>query len=211
MTGARMGWRRQSHLRDRFEYTNGCTDGHSQVGLAVSPFRHAERTNIATRRPIRRWLGGVSAVVGDETWNVLHGFSDNLDPHADGRAPHTYVEESPRLEWENAFHYDLGTDSYTYTAMNVGQTPISPGVIATVTVTFGNVGLRGDHCIGWTDSGQPAGPGEPMKFTVWLDRPLTRDDLAEIELTLPDANGGAKFTPGLSGDLQARARGEKVD
>ena len=60
-------------------------------------------------------------IVGDETWNMLHGNSDTVDPHGDGRAPHSYVEETPRLEWENDGHYDVGTDSYTYIAMNVGQ------------------------------------------------------------------------------------------
>ena len=43
----------------------------------------------------------VDGVVGDETWNVLHGHGDNLDPQIDGLDPHTYVEASPRLEWEN--------------------------------------------------------------------------------------------------------------
>ena len=75
----------------------------------------------------------------------------------------------------------------------------------------GVVALRGDHCIGWTDSGQPAGPAEPMKFTFWLERQLTKDEEVEAELTLPDENGGTTFAPGLSGYLQALARGENVD
>ncbi len=116
----------------------------------------------------------------------------------------------PRLEWENDGHYDVSTDSYTYITMNVGQTPLS-SVVATVRVTQGPVGLRADHCIGWTDNGQPAGPGEAMKFTFWLDRPLTKDEEVEIELRLPDENGGATFTPGLPGFLQALARGEPLD
>jgi hypothetical protein len=91
--------------------------------------------------------------------------------------------------------------------MNVGQTELS-GVVATVRVTQGSVGLLGDHCVGWTDSGDPAGPGQPMKFTFWLERPLTQDEDVEVELRLPDENGGATFTPGLSGYLQAAARGE---
>jgi hypothetical protein len=157
----------------------------------------------------------VDGVVGDETWNVLHGNADTLDPHADGRAPHSYVEENPRLEWENDAHYDVSSDSDTFITMNVGQHPIATGVIATVRVTggitSGPVGLLGDHCVGWTDSGEPAGPGEPMKFTFWLDRPLTRDEDVEVELRLPDENGGSTFTPGLSGFLQAIARGESVD
>ncbi len=152
----------------------------------------------------------VDGVVGDETWNVLRGNLDNLDPHADGRQPHTYVEETPRLEWENDGHYDVNTDSYTYIAMNVGQTELE-GVVATVRVVFGPVGLRADHCIGWTDSGQPAGPGQPLKFTFWLERQLTRDEDIDIELRLPDENGGATFAPTLSGYLQAYARGESVD
>lgn len=153
----------------------------------------------------------VDGVVGDETWNVLHGFADNVDPHADGRAPHTYVEETPRLEWENDGHYDVSTDSYTYIAMNVGQTEVGPGVVATVVVTMGSAGLRGDHCIGWTDSGDPAAPGQAIKFTFWLDRQLTRDEDVWVELRLPDENGGATFGPGLSGLLQAMARGENID
>ena len=153
----------------------------------------------------------VDGVVGDETWNVLHGNIDNLDPHADGRTPHTYVEETPRLEWENDGHYDVTTDSYTYIAMNVGQTEVGPGIVVTVSVTSGPTGLRGDHCIGWTDSGQAAGPGQTIKFTFWLDRQLTRDEDVEVELRLPDENGGATFNPGLSGFLQALARGEDVD
>ena len=146
-------------------------------------------------------------VVGDETWNMLHGNVDDRDPHADGRAPHSYVEQSPRMEWENDGHYDVSMDSYTYVAMNVGQTELS-GVVATVRVTQGSVGLLGDHCVGWTDSGDPAGPGQPMKFTFWLERPLTQDEDVEVELRLPDENGGATFSPGLSGYLQAAARGE---
>ena len=102
------------------------------------------------------------------------------------------------------------TDSYTYIAMNVGQAEIS-GVVATVRVTQGPVGLRADHCIGWTDSGQPAGPGQPIKFTFWLERPLTKDEDVDIELRLPDENGGATFTPTLPGLLQAMARGEPID
>ena len=149
-------------------------------------------------------------IVGDETWNMLHGNTDTLDPHGDGRAPHSYVEETPRLEWENDGHYDVGSDSYTYVAMNVGQTALSD-VVATARVTEGPVGLRADHCVGWTDSGEPAGPGQPMKFTFWLERPLTKDEEVEIELRLPDENGGATFNPGLSGLLQAMARGEPVD
>ena len=86
-------------------------------------------------------------IVGDETWNMLHGNSDTVDPHGDGRAPHSYVEETPRLEWENDGHYDVGTDSYTYIAMNVGQSEIS-GVVATATVDLGPVSLRADHCVG---------------------------------------------------------------
>jgi len=138
---------------------------------------------------------------------MLHGNVDDRDPHADGRAPHSYVEQSPRMEWENDGHYDVSMDSYTYVAMNVGQTELS-GVVATVRVTQGSVGLLGDHCVGWTDSGDPAGPGQPMKFTFWLERPLTQDEDVEVELRLPDENGGATFTPGLSGYLQAAARGE---
>jgi len=42
----------------------------------------------------------VDGIVGDETWNILHGNTDTVDPHGDGRAPHSYVEETPRLEWE---------------------------------------------------------------------------------------------------------------
>jgi peptidoglycan hydrolase-like protein with peptidoglycan-binding domain len=155
---------------------------------------------------------GVQAdgVVGDETWNVLHGNVDNLDPHADGRQPHSYVEQTPRLEWENDGHYDPATESYTYVAMNVGQAPITTAT-ATVRVTQGPVGLRADHCIGWTDSGQPAAPGQAMKFTFWLERRLTRDEEVEVELRLPDENGGASFAPGLTGYLEAWARGEQVD
>ncbi|MDP9463703.1 MAG: peptidoglycan-binding protein, partial [Actinomycetota bacterium] len=152
----------------------------------------------------------VDGVVGDETWNMLHGNADTVDPQTDGRQPHTYVEETPRLEWENDGHYDVGTDSYTYIAMNVGQTEVS-GIVATVSVTAGPVGLRADHCVGWTDSGQPAGPGEPIKFTFWLERPLTKDEDVDVELRLPDENGGARFNPMLSGYLQAIARGESVD
>ncbi len=148
-------------------------------------------------------------IVGDETWNMLHGQSDYLDPHTDGRQPHTYVEGTARLEWENDGHYDASTDSYTYIAMNVGQTPLE-GVVATVAVVFGTVGLRGDHCIGWTDGGQPAGAGEPIKFTFWLDRRLALDEDIEVELQLPAENGGAKFVPGLGGYLQAIAHGEPV-
>jgi hypothetical protein len=146
-------------------------------------------------------------VVGDETWNMLHGQSDNRDPHTDGRQAHTYVEETPRLEWENDGHYDAATDSYTYVAMNVGQTELL-AVVATVSVVYGNIGLRADHCIGWTDSGQPAGPGQPLKFTFWLDRRLALEEDVEVELKLPDENGGAAFVPGLSGLLQAMAHGE---
>jgi Putative peptidoglycan binding domain len=153
----------------------------------------------------------VDGVVGDETWNVLHGNVDDRDPHADGRAPHSYVEESPRLEWENDGHYDVSTDSYTYIAMNVGQTEVGPGIVVTARATLGPVGLRADHCIGWTDSGQPAGPAQPIKFTFWLERQLTRDEDVEVELRLPDENGGSTFTPGLSGLLQALARGENID
>lgn len=149
-------------------------------------------------------------VVGDETWNVLHGNVDDRDPHADGRDPHTYVEQTPRLEWENDGHYDAAADSYTYIAMNVGQTEIA-SVVATVAVTGGSVGLLADHCVGWTDSGQPAGPGQPMKFTFWLERQLTKDEEVTVELRLPDENGGATFSPGLTGYLQAYARGEPVD
>ena len=65
--------------------------------------------------------------------------------------------------------------------------------------------------VGWTDSGQPAGPGEIMKFTLWLDRALTKDEEVEIEVRLADENGGATFAPGLSGYLEALARGESVD
>jgi Putative peptidoglycan binding domain len=149
-------------------------------------------------------------VVGDETWNMLHGNADDRDPHTDGRDPHTYVESTPRLEWENDGHYDLASDSYTYMAMNVGSTPIE-GVVATVQVTLGTVGLRADHCIGWTDNEQPAEPGQPLKFTFWLERPLTRDEDVGVELALPDENGGARFEPILSGYLQAYARGENLD
>lgn len=152
----------------------------------------------------------VDGVVGDETWNVLHGNVDDRDPHADGRQPHTYVEQTPRLEWENDGHYDPGTDSYTYVAMNVGQVPLS-SVVATVRVTNGRVGLRADHCIGWTDSGQEAGPATPMKFTFWLDRRLAHDEDCEVELQLPSENGGATFSPGLSGYLQALAHNEPVN
>jgi hypothetical protein len=133
-------------------------------------------------------------IVGDETWNMLHGNTDTLDPHADGRQPHTYVEETPRFEWENDAHYDVATDSYTYKAMNVGQTPVE-SIVATVRATQGPVGLRADHAIGWTDSGQPAGPGQEMKFTIWLERQLTQHEEVDIELRLPDENGGATFTP----------------
>jgi hypothetical protein len=149
-------------------------------------------------------------VVGDETWNMLHGNADTLDPHGDGRQPHTYVEETPRFEWENNAHYDVGTDSYTYWAMNVGQTPVA-SLVATVRALSGPAGLRADHAIGWTDSGQPAGPGEAMKFTIWLERQLTKDEDVEIELRLPDENGGASFAPTCVGYLQALARGESVD
>lgn len=149
-------------------------------------------------------------VVGDETWNMLHGMSDNLDPHTDGRAPHTYVEQAPLLQWENDGHYDAGTDSYTYVTMNVGQTPLL-AVVATVAVTYGDVGLRADHCIGWTDSGQPAGPGEQIKFTFWLERRLALTEDVEIELRLPDESGGAIFSPMLVGYLQAKAHGEPVE
>lgn len=152
----------------------------------------------------------VDGIVGDETWNVLHGNSDTLDPHGDGRQPHTYVEETPRLEWENDGHYDVSTDSYTYITMNVGQTPLS-SVTATVRAVSGPVGLRADHCIGWTDNGQPAGPGEPMKFTFWLERPLTQHEDVDVELRLPDENGGATLQPTCVGYLQALARGEQVD
>jgi hypothetical protein len=152
----------------------------------------------------------VDGRVGDETWNVLHGNIDTLDPHGDGRQPHTYVEQTPRLEWENDGHYDAATDSYTYIAMNVGQTPLS-SVVATVRVVRGPVGLRADHCIGWTDSGQAAGPGEAMKFTFWLERQMTQDEEVDVELRLPDENGGAVFEPGLTGYLQAIARGEPVN
>ena len=51
-------------------------------------------------------------------------------------------------------------------------------------------------------------PGEAMKFTFWLDRQLTQDEEVDVELQLPDENGGATFEPGLTGFLQALARGE---
>ncbi len=152
----------------------------------------------------------VDGVVGDETWNMLHGAGDNVDPHTDGRDPHTYVEQSPRLEWENEAHYDVSNDCYTYSAINVGQTEVS-GVVATVRVLSGPVGFRADQAVGWTDSGQSAGPGQPIKFTFWLERQLTRDEDVDIEIRLPDENGGATFTPMLVGYLQAVARGEPVD
>ena len=50
-----------------------------------------------------------------------------------------------------------------------------------------------------------------MKFTFWLERQLTRDEEVEVELRLPDENGGATFEPGLSGYLQAFARGESME
>ena len=55
------------------------------------------------------------------------------------------------------------------------------------------------------------GAGQPLKFTFWLERPLTRDEDVEIELRLPDENGGATFSPTLSGYLQAYARGEPLE
>ena len=56
-------------------------------------------------------------IVGDETWNVLHGNADNLDPHGDGRQPHTYVEENPRA-WS-------GRTTATTTS-SATRTPTSP-------------------------------------------------------------------------------------
>ena len=50
-----------------------------------------------------------------------------------------------------------------------------------------------------------------MKFTFWLERPLTQYEEVEVELRLADENGGATFAPGLTGYLQALARGEQVD
>ena len=183
------------NIRDDYQ-PNGVFDDETEQ--YVRAFQHARHVY-------------ADGVVGDETWNVLHGNVDNLDPHGDGRDPHTYVEETPRLEWENDNHYDVSADSYTCIAMNVGQTEIGPGIDVTVAVTNGSVGLRGDHCIGWTDSGYPAQPGQPIKFTFWLERQLANGEDVDVELTLPSENGGTSFSPGLSGYLQALARGENVD
>jgi hypothetical protein len=146
-------------------------------------------------------------IVGEETWNMLHGNIDNVDPATDGRHPHTYVEQTPRLEWENAVDYDRVNDCYVYTAMNVGSTDVSD-VTVTVRRLSGPVDVQTAEVTGWTEDGGPAAPGRRMHFTVRLERPLQAGEDVEIELRLPDANGGTTFLPACVGDLQALARGE---
>jgi hypothetical protein len=159
-------------------------------------------------RAFQRYHGIMTdGVVGDETWNMLHGNIDTEDPGTDGRAPHSYVEQSPRLEWENDVLYDKNNDCYTYTAMNVGSTEVSD-VTITVRRNDGPVDLRYTEATGWTDDGGPVPPGGRMHFTIYLERPLQAGENVSIELRMPDANGGATFAPECVGDLQALARGE---
>jgi hypothetical protein len=200
------GW--VEYLQTQLKNLAGSLIGMPDDYVANGSFDHqTEQYVIAYQRYNHIQADGV---VGDETWNMLHGNTDTLDPHGDGRQPHTYVEQTPRFEWENDAHYDVATDSYTYKAMNVGQTPVE-SIVVTVRATQGPVGLRADHAIGWTDSGQPAGPGQEMKFTIWLERQLTQHEEVDIELRLPDENGGAAFAPTCVGLLQAMARGETTD
>lgn len=152
----------------------------------------------------------IDGIVGDETWNMLHGNVDTEDPGTDGRAPGTYVEESPRLEWENDTHFDVVDATYTYTVMNVGSAAISD-VAVSVRRTDGPVDVADGTVHGWTEDGQPVPPGGTMHFVVRLERELQADEDVMIELTLPTENGGAVFEPGCSGLLQAMARGETVD
>jgi peptidoglycan hydrolase-like protein with peptidoglycan-binding domain len=194
----------QTQLKNLAGSLIGMPDDYTPNGV----FDHeTERYVIAFQRYNHIQADGV---VGDETWNMLHGNVDTLDPHADGRQPHTYVEQTPRFEWENAAHYDVATDSYTYVAMNVGQTPVE-SIVATVRVVEGPAALRAEQAIGWTDNGQAAGPGQTMNFTNWLERQLTKDENVDIELRMPDENGGAVFAPTCVGLLQALARGESVE
>jgi hypothetical protein len=139
----------------------------------------------------------VDGIVGDETWNMLHGMADNVDPQTDGRQPHTYVEQSPRLEWENDAVHDDARTTWRYAAINVGSTPVS-GVVATVEA-FGDVGVTSSTATGYTLDGEPAAPGERLYFEVTLERALTSGELVSLSVTLPSENGGASFQPGISG------------
>jgi hypothetical protein len=159
-------------------------------------------------RAFQRYHGIMTdGVVGEETWNMLHGNIDNVDPATDGRQPHTYVEQAPRLEWENANDYDRDNDCYVFRAMNVGSTDVSDVTVQVQRIS-GPVDLRTSDAAGWTDDGRPAPPGGRMHFTVSLERQLQAGEDVEIELRLPDENGGATFLPACVGDLQALARGE---
>ena len=137
----------------------------------------------------------VDGVVGDETWNMLHGHGDNVDPQTDGRDPHTYVEESPRLEWENDVVIDDSKRVHRYSAINVGSTPVS-GVVVSVE-PWGPVGVASSTSEGYTLDGAPVEPAHRMYFEVTLDRALEGEEMGGLRLSLPAANGGAVFEPGL--------------
>ncbi len=142
-------------------------------------------------RVFQRGVGvQVDGVVGDETWNVLHGYADTVDPQTDGREPHTYVEQSPRLEWEND---SVRVDDVTqrYAAINVGSAPIPP-VVAGVT-SSGEAAVTSSTSQGYSLDGEPVPPGERMYFEVSLERELVGEEMVVVDLTLPTENGGAHF------------------
>lgn len=136
----------------------------------------------------------VDGIVGNETWNVLHGRSDDVDPSTDGREPHTYVEQAPRLEWENDYTI-VDETTRRYSAINVGSAPISDVVITVE--AFGPVGALDSSVTGHTYDGEPVPPGGALYFDIRLERPLQEGDLGDLRLTLPAENGGAMFNPGL--------------
>jgi hypothetical protein len=148
-------------------------------------------------RVFQRGVGiQVDGVVGDETWNMLHGMADTVDPATDGRDPHTFVEESPRLEWENDW-IRVDDRTYRYAVVNVGSTPV-----ASVRVRLdasGDVGVESNELDGHTYDGEPAPPGGRMYFDVVLQRPLEDGEMVPLDMSLPAENGGARFAPALTG------------
>lgn len=153
-----------------------------------------------TERYVRAFQRGVGiqvdGVVGDETWNMLHGMSDTVDPATDGRQPHSYVEQSPRLEWEND-HVKVDDRTYRYAVVNVGSSPVASVEVSAE--PWGEVGIESRTLVGHTYDGEPAPPGGRMYFDVVFERPLREGELVTVDMTLPADNGGARLSPGFSG------------
>jgi peptidoglycan hydrolase-like protein with peptidoglycan-binding domain len=143
----------------------------------------------------------VDGVVGNQTWAYLRQEAPQA-PSTDGRPAHSYVEQGPEARWWQEHHaarYDASDDTLYLVAVSTGNQPLESGKFqCSVVMTFPD-GSQGNSTFdSWTESGEPAGQGDPLFFggTGLRDQGGAGD--YSIEATLPSDLGGdvmtSKFT-----------------